>query len=191
MTKLSKIQHNTVQVNQIVFLIGMPTAGKSSLCAPLGRRLSLPYHDLDNLIEQEVGCTISTYFSTFGEQSFRDLETQILTKIIEKKQPILLATGGGAPCFAANMDNMLASGIVIFLDPPIQHIIGRLHTGKRRRPLFDGIGSELFAQKVLTLYENRLPFYQRAHIRVRTIRNSSSYIAGLICAYLGAEEVAS
>ncbi|TAF32008.1 MAG: shikimate kinase [Cytophagales bacterium] len=160
-----------------IFLVGMPTSGKSSIGPPLSRRLSLDFMDLDKLIEHQVGCSISNYFKAFGEASFRELEKITLKEVIHAKEQFVLACGGGTPCYADNMDVMCQNGVVVFLDPPIQHIVSRLYTGRRSRPIFDDVSSEFFVKKVLKLYEERLVCYQKAHIRVRTIRNSSTYIA--------------
>lgn len=149
-----------------LFLIGLMGSGKSVLGKKLSRSVSLPFIDLDDIIEKQEGLTVSEIFSTKGEPYFRILEAAVLRKQSEAKE-FVLSTGGGAPCFHDNMAFINQTGISIFLDTPVKEILGRItHEQKRSRPILENVPDEEMEQKLERLLENRLPFYQQAHITV-------------------------
>ncbi|MEM8899815.1 MAG: shikimate kinase, partial [Bacteroidota bacterium] len=69
---------------KLIFLVGFMGAGKTTLGKQLAKKLQIPYVDMDDLIEEEVGMTIADYFQKFGEEAFRKQEEQTLIKVIEE-----------------------------------------------------------------------------------------------------------
>ena len=80
-----------------VFLIGMPSSGKSTLGRRLAKALEYRFVDLDHLIESDQQMSISDIFARLGEAHFRETESRILQSLLSD-QGLLVATGGGAPC---------------------------------------------------------------------------------------------
>ncbi len=80
-------------------------SGKSTAGIKLANMLGFKFVDLDNLIEEAQGITISEIFSTHGEEAFRKIEQEMLASTFELSN-VIVATGGGAPCFYNNMDAM-------------------------------------------------------------------------------------
>ncbi|MCC6726394.1 MAG: shikimate kinase, partial [Saprospiraceae bacterium] len=80
------------------FLIGFMGVGKSFLGKALAERLGLPFVDLDEIIEEQEGMSISSIFSSKGEAYFRVVEASCLRNLASKDN-LVIATGGGAPCF--------------------------------------------------------------------------------------------
>ena len=121
--------------------------------------------DLDKLIESREGMAISLIFSSKGEPYFRKLESEIL-KEIQANRGIILASGGGTPCFFDNMQYINNLGISVFLDIPASDLAKRIENhGKDDRPILSGVSSlELeLKQKI----EQRMPFYSQAQLTVR------------------------
>lgn len=145
-----------------IFLIGLPSSGKSTLGKKLARTLRYRFVDLDKLIEKDQGMTIHEIFTTRGEDFFREVESRLLKETVANRK-IVVATGGGAPCFFDNMDFIKEAGISIFLDVPPSELARRIENhGKDDRPLLSGavsLETEL-AQK----YAKRLPYYSRADL---------------------------
>ena len=81
--------------------------------------------------------------------------------LIRLKEPAVIATGGGAPCYLDGMDLMNKSGHTIFLNPPLDEAIERVKKEKNQRPLVSG-PEESIQNKMKDLYEKRLPCYQKA-----------------------------
>lgn len=150
-----------------LFLIGLPGSGKSTLGKELAQQLSLPFLDLDAIIEQTVGQPIRTIFAHQGEEAFRRQEQEALHQAIDQYAVFVLATGGGAPCFFDNMAHMNQRGITIFLDIPIATIVQRMQGQQiTDRPLLQELDQERLVQEYTAKFEKRLPVYQQAHITI-------------------------
>ena len=91
-----------------VVLTGSSGAGKSSLGSGLAQRLGLPFHDLDQVVEQGEGASIPQLFSSAGEAAFRQMEVHHLQPLLGA--PAVIALGGGAWETAAVRDQVGRSG---------------------------------------------------------------------------------
>lgn len=153
-----------------VFLIGMPGCGKSSLGRRVGNMLHVPYVDTDQRISDVVGCTIQELFEHYGEQAFRNAETNMLVQLT-RESPCLISTGGGAVMRENNRAIMRNHGVIVLIDRPLEEIMGDIKLD--RRPLL--------AQKGLTeverLYHERIEVYRQVADFV--MDNSNGYHAGL------------
>lgn len=148
-----------------IILVGMMSSGKSTLGKKLARMMGYRFLDLDKLIESREGMAISLIFSSKGEPYFRKLESKIL-KEIQANRGIILASGGGTPCFFDNMQYINNLGISVFLDIPASDLAKRIENhGKDDRPILSGVSSlELeLKQKI----EQRMPFYSQAQLTVQ------------------------
>jgi shikimate kinase len=130
--------------------------------------LGLPFADLDREIEKMEGTSIAAIFAKKGEAYFREKETQALTEMAQSTRGAVISTGGGTPCHAENMDLMLNSGVVVWLQLPSHVIAQRLEKSQSERPLIAGLLSDALPDFIKTHLESRLPFYQRAHIAIDT-----------------------
>ncbi len=112
---------------------GKTTLGRA-LAAATGRR----FIDLDEYIESSVGKTISRIFADDGEASFRETESRSLAELIRNadgRESIIIACGGGTPCFGDNMTVMNRAGLTVRLNAPQEVIIRRLIAERSARPL--------------------------------------------------------
>lgn len=151
-----------------IYLIGMPSSGKSTLGKELAKNLSgYTFTDMDKLIETREQKTISEIFSNQGEAHFRELERKTL-RGFHQDQSMVIATGGGVPCFHENMDYIKQHGISIFLNVELDDLAKRLYKVQgNNRPLLDKSQSEeVVIASIKKTYEERLPFYKQADIQV-------------------------
>ena len=118
----------------LIYLIGFMGSGKTTAGKKLARKLAYNFVDLDSLIESETGMSIQNYFGEFGEEKFRLLEQKTLKSTFAFKNTVV-STGGGAPCFFNNIDEINSKGLSIYLKADINLIISRLQGGKNKRPL--------------------------------------------------------
>lgn len=84
----------TVTAGPVVALLGVRGAGKSTIGARLAKRLGLPFHELDALIEEAAGLTLAEIFELHGEAYYRRLERETLSSLLATSQGAVLATGG-------------------------------------------------------------------------------------------------
>ena len=136
-------------ITKNIFLIGMPGAGKSTIGKILSENLFLPFYDADIYLESSIGKSISSLFIQ-GEDIFRDIETEILKKLVLKKA--IIATGGGVIVRKENRELLKKEGFVFFIDRKIEDI--KKDIQKEYRPLLrKGVSLE-------SLYEERFPLYK-------------------------------
>ena len=108
------------QVENIV-LIGMPSAGKTTVGQLLARRTGKKFTDTDTLAEQRIGMTIADYFRTSGEEAFRAREQETVAEVSAAGGQII-ATGGGAILRRENLTALRRNGLLVFLDRPIEQL---------------------------------------------------------------------
>lgn len=160
-----------------MILIGFMGAGKTTVGRCLSSRMSRELLDMDEMIESEAGMTISRIFETSGEEAFRRIESEVLKKLAEWKEPAVISTGGGAPLREENRKLLSAMGTVVYLQVLPETVLVRL-SGDTARPLLQGDGRE---EKVRQLLVSRDPIYrQAAHMTVKTDGRSPEEIAGEI-----------
>ena len=151
-----------------IYLIGFMGAGKTRLGKELAQLMGFSFIDLDQLIVEQQGQSISRIFETKGEAYFRALEKETLLKTSLYKDTII-STGGGTPCFYDNMNWINTAGTSIFLDVDHKILCERLWRGRHKRPLIKKLSqAELNAfveEKMLA----RLAFYTQAHVHYKIL----------------------
>jgi shikimate kinase len=150
-----------------IILVGMMSSGKTTLGKKLAKLLSYRFVDLDKLIENSENMSIPEIFAQKGEAYFRSIESKILKQTLPNKR-VVIATGGGAPCFFDNMDYIKTIGISIFLDVPAYELAERItNHGKDDRPMLSGVTD--LAQELQLKINDRRPFYERADLKIEGI----------------------
>jgi shikimate kinase len=148
-----------------IYLIGMPGSGKSTLGRQLADQFSLPFVDLDKVIEDHEQKDVKDIFREQGEDHFRLIESKLLHEWAGSEKSFVMATGGGAPCFHQGIDIINQTGLSIFLDVSLDVLLKRLHA-KTDRPLLNVIDGENKDEKLRALRTSRLSCYQQAHLIV-------------------------
>jgi shikimate kinase len=146
-----------------IFMLGMPSSGKSTLGRQLAKELNYEFIDLDKKIELAEGKKINEIFNLDGEAYFRKVEAEQLKKI-DADSRLVIATGGGTPCIPSNMDFIKENGISIFLDVKPNKLEERMRNSKKNnRPLYN-LESELLIDTLTKTYDDRIDTYKRADI---------------------------
>ncbi len=145
----------------------MPSSGKSTLGRQLAKRLDYQFIDMDDLIINQELSSVFEIFKYKGEDYFRQVESKVL-KGIKPNQKLIIATGGGVPCFFDNMDFIKANGTSIFLNVQPEDLLKRIQKSEgNNRPLIDKRKTnEILLNELRERYENRLKFYQQADIQI-------------------------
>ncbi|MBD5529498.1 MAG: shikimate kinase [Lachnospiraceae bacterium] len=120
-----------------VVLIGFMGSGKSTMGIRLSYRLQYILEDTDKLIETKAGMTISEIFAREGEEAFRQMETQLLQQLVEKKGRRVYSVGGGTPVRAVNRPLLKKLGTVVYLRTRPETVYERLKNDTTR-PLLQG-----------------------------------------------------
>jgi shikimate kinase len=136
-------------------------SGKSTLGRALSRATGIGFIDLDSYIENRYHKSISDIFATGGEAAFRDIERKMLSEVADFED-IIVACGGGTPCFNGNMELMNSRGTTVFLDTPVDTLHRRLCRARHKRPLIAAMDDGTLRRYIVTALESRLPSYSRA-----------------------------
>jgi shikimate kinase len=141
-----------------VVLIGYRGTGKTTVAQQLALRLGWDWVDADVEIELRAGKSIASIFADDGEQTFRDLESQVLAATIGRAR-IVLAAGGGVVLRDDNRRLLGTAGKVVWLQADVATILARVagdQTTAGRRPQLTTAGGE---SEVRQLLAQRTPLY--------------------------------
>ena len=165
---------------QIVALVGLSGAGKSSVGRALAARLRWELIDTDTLIERTDGRTIPQIFAADGEARFRDLEADAVRAALA--QPCrIIATGAGAVVRQETRALLRQHAFVTWLDASTSTLLARLHAHDEHRPLLAGDP----AARLDALRAARTPLYTEiAHLRLETAGLTHGEVAARILAAL-------
>lgn len=133
-----------------VFLIGMPTSGKSTVGRKAASYANMPFCDTDVIFKEKYGKTPAECICENGESRFRKAESEIIAEL-SKPKGRMIATGGGAVLSAENVVSMKKNGICVFLDRPLEKLFA-----SSDRPLSSD------REKLCRMYEEREPIYRAA-----------------------------
>lgn len=133
-----------------IVLIGMPSAGKTTIGKMLEEKLGKEFFDLDDMIIAKAGKSIPEIFQESGETGFRAIETEVAIETSKMNNKII-ATGGGVVKHKVNMDFLRLNGITIFIDRDIDKLI----SSDPNRPLSSS------KQALQQMYKERYPLYQK------------------------------
>jgi len=168
-----------MQTRKHLFLIGFMGCGKTYWGKILANKSGLPFVDLDELIVQASGQSISQIFKAVGESGFRDLEQKVL-KTIQEMPNSIIATGGGTPCFFDNMDWMNDVGTTIYLKASPALLAERLRSEMEFRPLFAGVKQNAMEGFIGNKLEGRAPFYQKANVILEQTKDEAEFQVRLL-----------
>ncbi len=134
-------------------MAGFMGTGKSRIGWELSRRLQLTFVDTDRVIER-VGCMrITDIFEVYGEQVFRDYETEIVRRCVRLDE-VVVSTGGGTVVRPENRALLKARGPVVVLTASPETVYRR--TRRHRRPMLE-LGDPL--ERIRTLMAARQDAY--------------------------------
>lgn len=131
--------------------------GKSVVGVLVAQRAGAPFHDLDFVIENEAGMSITEIFATKGEAAFRALESRLLPDLLQPGA--VVALGGGAPIDEANWKIIVERSTTVFIDCSFDTIWGRIKDTTNRPLLASRSRAELEAM----LTERRTRYLEAIH----------------------------
>ncbi len=144
-----------------LYLIGMMGSGKSTVGRILAERLAYQFFDSDQLIERVSKKSIAEIFDADGEETFRTLETQVLSQLAPYTR-LVISTGGGAVLKSENW-SYLHHGIVVWFDVPPETLLARVSQDPTPRPLIQQADP---LQTLETILQERQRYYLQADVRV-------------------------
>lgn len=145
-----------------IILIGYMGAGKTTIGKILAKDLGVPFYDLDWYIETRMRKKVKQIFDERGEEGFRIIEKNMLHEVAEFED-VVVACGGGTPCFFDNMEYLVGQGDVVYLRGTPDVLFRHLEMGKGVRPLLLGKSDEELLEYIKENVEKREEFYMKAN----------------------------
>ena len=154
------------------FIIGYMACGKTTFGRALARRIGYDFIDLDFYIEQRFRRSVRQIFADSGEEEFRRLEASMLREAGEFEN-VVVACGGGTPCFFDNMEYMNSRGTTVWLQASVRRTVERLLRAVGKRPLTAQVSPEELPAFIESHLKEREPYYSQAKLRFASDRLES------------------
>ena len=136
-----------------LILIGLPTAGKSTLGVVLAKMLGYDYIDTDLLIQKREGCRLEETIRRIGDEAFLDLEGEVCSSL--SAEHTVIATGGSVIYRPLAMEHMKELGTVIYLKISLGTLQARMHDAQSRGVVIKE------GQTIEGLYNERVRLYEQ------------------------------
>lgn len=140
-----------------IILIGFMGCGKTSVGIKLSYQMKRTMIDTDKWIEQKQKMTVSEIFEVYGENTFRQMETECLKELICTADKQIISVGGGLPMREENHSLLKELGKVIYLKAAPETVYERLKDDTTR-PLLQ---VEDPMERIRSLMEQRSPVYEK------------------------------
>ena len=121
----------------VVALLGLRGAGKTTVGRRLARRRRVPFVELDRRIETAAELSLGELFSLHGEDYYRRLEREVLKDVLDEGRPMVLATGGGLVASADPFAMLRRSAVTVWLRARPEDHWNRVVRQGDRRPMAD------------------------------------------------------
>ena len=124
-----------------ISLVGMPGAGKTTVGRILAEKLGMGFCDTDEEIEKIAGESPEKIIEKYGEERFREIETEV-AESVSSLRGVVIATGGGTILREKNVEKLRSCGVVIWLGRDLNLL------AQNNRPLSKSMPiSRLFKQR--------------------------------------------
>ena len=140
-----------------IVLIGFMGAGKTTISDYLSMMFDMKLVEMDQEIAEREQMSIPDIFATYGEEYFRNLETNLL-KELQTGKNCIISCGGGVALREENVVEMKKNGRVVLLTASPETIYDRVKDSNDRPLLKDNNNVEFIAD----LMEKRREKYEAA-----------------------------
>jgi len=165
-------------MNNRIVLVGFSGAGKSTIAKKIANHFHLSVLDTDKMLEEKYHISVFDIFKKYGEETFRKLEYNILVEALQQED-VVIATGGGAPCFSDAMKLINEAAYSIYIEMAPKSLTQRLLHAKVARPLTKNKTEEELLAYVTEQLALREPFYKQAHLIVKGENFEMSFLRKL------------
>ena len=149
----------------IVALLGLRGAGKTTIGRHLARRLHVRFVELDRRIEKAADMSLSELFSMYGEEHYRRLEREALAQLLSERRSMVLAAGGGIVASPDTFALLKKHATTVWLRASPEDHWNRVVRQGDRRPMADHPQAMADLRALLA---SREPLYATAHHTVDT-----------------------
>ncbi len=150
-----------------IILLGYMGCGKSTIAKRLSIATDISLVDLDKSIENRTQLSIKEIFEQKGEIFFRKLEREILIELLNSPETLIIALGGGAPCYSNNHELLVGENIIsIYLKGSVDTLVDRLLVNRSKRPLVANKTEDELREFIAKHLFERSFYYNQAQYKV-------------------------
>jgi XRE family aerobic/anaerobic benzoate catabolism transcriptional regulator len=160
-----------------IALIGLRGSGKSTVGALLAEELGMPFLELDRLIEEASGISLSQVFDFYGQTGFRRFERRCLEEVLEKHSRFVLATGGSLVSEAATYGRLRAACCTVWLRATPDDHMARVVAQGDMRPMAHNPEAMSDLRRILAEREH---LYRLADVSVETSGHSAEEVKQIL-----------
>lgn len=155
-----------------IMLIGFMGTGKSTVAAYMNQVYGMDVVEMDEVLAEREQMSIPEIFDQYGEEYFRNRETELVQELQGEENKIV-SCGGGVVLREQNVAEMKKAGVIVLLTALPETILERVKDDENR-PLLRGNKNVAFIEKML---EDRGPKYRAAaDVVVATDRKDAAAI---------------
>ncbi|MFC2137097.1 shikimate kinase [Bacteroidota bacterium] len=162
-----------------IYLIGFMASGKTSIGKRIAKKLDYQFFDMDDYLEEKYHKSIPDIFREDGEDKFREMERDTLHDTFKMKN-VVIAAGGGTPCFFDNIKQINKHGTSFYLKRSVDYLVNRLINAKTVRPLVKDKSKKELNEYISKTLEYRKQFYKQATETIKIKERSKDEVAMLI-----------
>ena len=165
--------HNSAARSERIALIGLRGAGKSTVGRLLSEKLGVPFFELDRLVEQESGVSLSMIFDLYGQPGFRRFERQCLDELLRRQSRFVVGTGGSLVLEPVTYRTLLSSCYTMWLQAKPEEHMARVVAQGDMRPMAHNPEAMSDLQRILA---EREQLYRQADTTVNTSNRSVNQV---------------
>jgi XRE family transcriptional regulator, aerobic/anaerobic benzoate catabolism transcriptional regulator len=150
---------------QIIALVGLRGAGKSTLGQRLAEDLGFPFVELSRDIEKLAGCSVNEIQALYGMNAYRRYERRALDALLQKQSPVVIGTPGGMVSDAATFNLLLSSCTTVWLKAEPEDHMQRVIAQGDMRPM---AASKEAMDDLRQILKGRAAFYSKSDITINT-----------------------
>lgn len=170
---------------QRIFLTGLSGSGKTTIGHRTADLLGWNFVDTDDALAERMGMPVGQVLVEYGEERFRQLESEVLHNLADKMR-VVISTGGGIVISEANRKFMREHGLTVYLKVSVEGSWKRMQEASVHipRPLIAG---EDGLQRLQGLYTRRRIWYEEAPIHINTEEGTPDELARRIISLASGE----
>lgn len=154
---------------QRICLIGLRGAGKSTLGSLAGKALDVPFVELNREIEEQSGMPVNEVLALYGQEGYRNLEAQAISRIISTYDTMILAVAGGIVAEPDTYKTLLAHFNTIWVKASPSEHMNRVRAQGDTRPM---AGNPEAMEQLKSILQSREALYDQALAKLDTTNKS-------------------
>lgn len=158
-------QNPTTLRAQRICLVGLRGAGKSTLGRLAADKLHVPFLELNHEVEVEAGMPLAEIMALYGHDGYRSLEAQVLARVIDQNEKLILEVASGVVGDASIYAQVLDRFHTIWIKTSAAEHMARVRAQGDLNP---PEGNPAAMDQLKTFLTTRTPLYERALAQLNT-----------------------